>query len=47
VFCAGGLAHVGGKRSADDHESECEYQQAPSHPSSSISNPDRNGAIDA
>jgi hypothetical protein len=39
VFCAGGLAHVGGKRSADDHESECEDQQAPSHPSPSISNP--------
>jgi hypothetical protein len=37
VFSAGGLAHARGQRSADDHESECECQQAPSHPSS-ISN---------
>jgi hypothetical protein len=47
VFCAGGLAHVGRKRSANDHESECECQQAPSHPCPSIANPDHSGAIGA
>jgi hypothetical protein len=38
VFCAGGLAHVGGKRSADDHESECEGERASSHLCPSIPN---------
>src|SRR4029453_13365715 len=38
VFCANGLAHVGGKRSADDHESECEREQASSHLCPSIPN---------
>ena len=31
VFCADSLAHVAGKGSPDDHESECERQQASSH----------------
>ena len=47
VFCAGGLACLGDKGAADDHESECERQQALSHLCPSISNPDRTGAIDA
>ena len=38
VFCAESLAHVAGKRSADDHEGECEREQASSHLCPSISN---------
>ena len=41
VFCAESLAHLAGKGSADDHESESERQQAPSHVIPSIPNPHR------
>jgi hypothetical protein len=38
VFCAKSLAHVAGKGSAEDHESECERKQASSHLRPSIPN---------